>query len=82
MQIRLEDDTLIVESHRFTARMEGATLVSVVDRKTGAEFCRKDSAPFPLELVYINKDVLASDKHLEVEVKLLEPRHYRMLRGN
>ena len=59
--------------------MEGATLVSVVDRKTGAEFCRKDSAPFPLELVYINKDVLASDKHLAVEVKLLSPLVARVL---
>jgi hypothetical protein len=35
MHTRIQDQALVVESLRFTARLEGGSLVSIVDRETG-----------------------------------------------
>ena len=69
MRIRVEDKGLIVESERFTARLDGGVLTSLVDRGSGVEFCRAEAAPFALELCYVNGDIVAAGKALTVEVK-------------
>ena len=69
MRIRVEDKSLIVESERFTARLDGGVLTSLVDRGSGVEFCRAEAAPFALELCYVNGDTVAAGKALTVEVK-------------
>jgi len=79
MEIRVEDHSLIVESDRFTARLDGGVLTSLVDRKTGAEFCRKHALPFPLELVYVDKKVAGADKDRQVAVKLMSPQVARVI---
>lgn len=68
MQIRVEDKSLVVESDHFTARMEGGVLTSVVDRAGGVEFCRREALPFPLELTYLNGDVVAAARGQNMEV--------------
>jgi len=83
VQIRVEEQSLIVESVRFTARLDGAALTSLVDRKTGAEFCRGEALTFPVELLYFNKNVAGRDKDQEVAVKLMSPHVARViLRGS
>jgi len=79
MQINVQDQALIVESKRFTARIDAGLLTSLVDTKTGTEFCRNDAAPYPLELVYFNKDRLAADRLQEVAVKLMSPHVARVV---
>jgi len=69
MRIRVEDKSLIVESERFTARLDGGVLTSLVDRGGGVEFCRAEAAPFALELYYVNGDTVAAGKALTVEVR-------------
>ncbi|HUU22877.1 MAG TPA: DUF6259 domain-containing protein [Phycisphaerae bacterium] len=71
MKLRQEKNVLIVDAPTFTARFEGAGLVSFVDRRTHTEFCRAGAAGFPLELFYVNQDSLGQDKNQHVEVKLL-----------
>ena len=56
MHIRIKDQTIFVESLHFTARLEGGMLASLVDRETGAEFCRPAASAFPLDLVYSNRE--------------------------
>lgn len=83
MGIRVEKQSIIVESDRFTARLDKGTLTSLIDRKTGAEFCRKDVLPFPLELVYVNQEILGADGQHEVAVKAMSPHVARViLKGN
>lgn len=60
MHIRVEKQTLFVETTRFTARLEGGLLVSLVDRESGAEFCRPASG-FPLDLVYVNRESVGAE---------------------
>jgi len=36
-------------------------LVSLVDRETGAEFCRSATAAFPLDLVYMNRESVGAE---------------------
>jgi len=61
MHIRVQDQTLFVESLHFTARIEGGLLVSLVDRETGAEFCRPAASAFPLDLVYMNRESVGAE---------------------
>lgn len=83
MQITVENQTLLIESDRFTARIEGGVLTSLVDRNSGAEFCRKEPAPFPLQFVYVNNDLHAADQEQSLAVKLLSPLVARViLEGN
>jgi len=70
MRIIAQDQKLIVKSRNFTAEFTGASLTSLTDIKNGTEFCRQDSV-FPLELFFVDKDVLKEDKQQKVEVKLL-----------
>jgi hypothetical protein len=79
MPICQENQTLIVESERFVARFEGATLNSFADRASGTEFCRTPTSGFPLEITYAHNDVLGKDKHHRVDVKLLSPLAARVL---
>jgi hypothetical protein len=60
-----------VQSRRFKAEFEGATLTSFSSAKTGTEFCRGESSGFPLELYFAHGDTLGEDKHQEVVVKSL-----------
>ena len=71
MKISVEGQIITVDSTRYTARFDGAGITSVIDRRTGTEFCRTDQAAFPLELFYNNSDSLAADKHQEVAVQQL-----------
>ncbi len=61
MRLTARGTTLTAESTEFTAVFEGATLVSVVDRRTGAEFMRKKAKLFPVELYYLDKTTLGGD---------------------
>jgi len=70
MEIQQQGNSLFVESERFTARWDGAALVSVVAKQDGSEFCRSGNS-FPLELYYVHEDSLASDKHQQIQVRLL-----------
>jgi hypothetical protein len=63
--------TLLVESPRFTARVEGASLASVVARPSGTEFLRNDEPPYPLDIYYVHGDTFGQDKHEQVVVKPL-----------
>ncbi len=77
--ITIDGQKVTVQSRSFTAVFDGADLVSVVARSNGTEFCRRDSAIFPLELVYLQGDVLRQDKHPSVEVKRLSPLAARII---
>jgi hypothetical protein len=79
MQIRQEHDALIVESERFTARLDGAALTSFVERSTGTEFCRRETKPFPLELYYVHGEALGADKLQQVAVSVLSPTAARVV---
>lgn len=61
MHIRVQDQTLLVESLHFTARLEGGLLVSLVDRETGAEFCRPAVSAFPLDFVFMNRESVGAE---------------------
>jgi len=71
MKLAVEGLALRVESDRFCARFEGASLVSVTRAGSGTEFCRAGAAAFPLELFYVSRDTLREDKHQQVAVKHL-----------
>jgi len=60
LHLWVENQTLVVESLHFTARLEGGSLSSLVDRESGVEFCRPGAA-FPLELVYMNQESVGSE---------------------
>ncbi len=79
VKIRVEGQRLIVESRRFTAEFEGASLTSAVARQSGIEFWRKDDSVFPLELFYVHGDTLRQDKHQRIEVKCLSDRAARII---
>ncbi|MCE5259661.1 MAG: DUF6259 domain-containing protein [Chloroflexi bacterium] len=70
MEIRQQHNSLFIDAPNYTARWDGATLVSVVAKQDGSEFCRPGSS-YPLELYYVHEDSLAADKHQQVEVRLL-----------
>ncbi|MCC6442702.1 MAG: hypothetical protein IT210_04485 [Armatimonadetes bacterium] len=83
MKIEVRKQSLRIEAQHFTARMEGAALVSLKDRETGAEFCREAAHIFPLELTYAQKDALGQDKHQEVSTRALSDIAARVvLEGN
>ena len=73
MHIRVQDQTLLVESLHFTARLEGGMLVSLVDRETGTEFCRSATAGFPLDLVYLNRESVGAEPGCAPEVVAGDP---------
>ena len=73
MHIRVQDRTLLVESLHFTARLEGGLLASLVDRETGAEFCRPATSAFPLDLVFMNRESVGAEPGCAPEVGAGEP---------
>ncbi|HUU70284.1 MAG TPA: DUF6259 domain-containing protein [Planctomycetota bacterium] len=73
MGIHVEEQSVVVESARFTARLDGGMLTSLVDRKTGVEFCRKNDRLYPLELLYVNNDVVGADDDQKVATKAMSP---------
>ena len=73
MGISVDGKTISIETELFTAQMAGARLVSFIDRQTGAEFCRPDMEPFPVEMHYSNGGDLGADKHQNVEVTSISP---------
>lgn len=83
MRLTVRGSTLTAESTEFTAVFEGATLVSVVDRRSGAEFMRKNAKLFPVEMYYLDKTTLGGDVGAGVSVKLLTDYAARIiLEGN
>ena len=78
MKITQEQNSLRIESTRFTARFEGAALVSLVDRPSGSEFLRAGPTA-ALSLCYLDGSELAKDKNEHVEVKLLSDLAARVL---
>ncbi len=71
MEIRKDPEStngLIIESHSYTARMEGAALTSLRATGSGTEFLRVDEEAFPLELYYVHEDALGADKHQRIDV--------------
>lgn len=70
MHIECRDDSLFIDAPTYTARWQGASLVSVISKGDGSEFCRPGDV-YPLELFYVHEDSLAADKHQRVEVRLL-----------
>ncbi|MHB9033496.1 MAG: DUF6259 domain-containing protein [Anaerolineae bacterium] len=78
MEIRQEKNTLFIDAPHFTARWEGAALVSVVAKSDGSEFCRP-GASYPLELYYVHDDSLAADKHQESETRVISPLAARVI---
>ncbi|MHB1357906.1 MAG: DUF6259 domain-containing protein [Anaerolineae bacterium] len=78
MDIQQQGNSLFVDAPRFTARWEGAALVSVISKQDGTEFCRP-GASYPLELYYVHDDSLAADKHQQVEVRLISPMAARII---
>ena len=71
LSIRQENQSLLVEAPRFTARFDGAALASVKDRATGAEFLHGAPGTFPLKLFYVQRDELGADKHQQVTLQPL-----------
>lgn len=71
MSIRAEGQKLLVESKTFTAEFTGASLTSLIDLRSKTQFCRRDKSAFPMELVFLNEDVLKQDKKQKIEVRLL-----------
>ena len=71
MKISVEGQKLFVESKNFTAEFTGASLTSVIDRRGQAQFCRADDSVFPLELFFVNENVVKEDKKQEIEVESL-----------
>lgn len=71
MSIRAEGQKLIVESINFTAEFTGASLTSLIDLTRKTQFCRPDESAFPIELTFLNEDVLKQDKRQKIEVKPL-----------
>ena len=78
MKITQEQNSLRIESTRFTARFEGAALVSLVDRPSGSEFLHAGPTA-ALSLCYLDGSELAKDKNERVEVKLLSDLAARVL---
>jgi hypothetical protein len=66
LSIRQENQSLLVDAPRFTARFDGAALASVRDRATGVEFLHGAPGTFPLKLFYVQRDELGADKHQQV----------------
>jgi hypothetical protein len=71
MSIRVEGQKLFVESRNFRAAFTGASLTSVIHRGGQTQFCRGDDSVFPLELFFVNRDVVKEDKKQKIEVKSL-----------
>jgi hypothetical protein len=71
MGIRVEGQKLIAESRNFTAEFTGASLTSLIDLKRKIQFCRRDESAFPIELFFVDEDVLKQDKKQKIEVKPL-----------
>ena len=62
MKISVEGQKIFVESDNFTAEFSGALLTSVIDRGGQAQFCRGDDSVFPVELFFVNRDVVKEDR--------------------
>jgi hypothetical protein len=70
-KISVEGQKLFVESKNFTAEFTGACLTSLIDLKRKTQFCRRDESAFPIELFFVDEDVLKQDKKQKIEVKPL-----------
>jgi len=83
MKIQVDDSSIMVQSRKFKAEFEGATLTNFSSTSTGVEFCREDKSVFPLEFYFAQGDTLGEDKHQEIIVKPLSDIAVRViLMGN
>jgi hypothetical protein len=70
MKIWQEGNRFWIDAPQFVAQWEGASLVSVISKQDGSEFCRQGTH-YPLQLYYVHENTLDADKHQKTEVQVI-----------
>ncbi|MHB9034712.1 MAG: DUF6259 domain-containing protein, partial [Anaerolineae bacterium] len=78
MKLWQENNTLFIDTVNYSARWEGAGLVSLVSKANGSEYLRPGSI-YPLQLYYVQDNTLDADKHQKTEVHVISEWAARVL---
>jgi len=79
MHMTTDGSVVTVDSGRFTARLAGASLESLIDKATGAEFIRQGSERCPVELYFADGETAGDESKTRCTIHSLADNVVRVL---